>query len=121
MIGTDETRTAAAAVGADLRAAMPAGIVKSPNRLIVPSNQDDRIAADGEREITSRRRQLRLERHEQPGIREHFGHVEREHIRIGVERLRQGVIRLAAAGQLPDPLAIVHGADLHADSNRQPP
>lgn len=108
MVGTDQLRATAMSVGADLRSAMPAYIVKAADEAIAPTDQQHRVPADRDGHIGSAFRQLRFEADHEPRSTEDAGHVEIEQIRIRVERLRQRVARLRAAKQVQNSTLIYH-------------
>src|SRR5271170_2828241 len=60
MIGADEPLRRALGRGADARAAVPAGIVEGADRPVAAAQDDDRVVADLDREIVSRRRNLAI-------------------------------------------------------------
>ena len=109
VVGAHEQRPPARPFGAELRAAVAAGIVEAPQRAVAVPHHDDRRRADAGRQIGARSGDLAFEADHDPRAAEDGVEVEAEDVGVRVEGLRQRVAGTAGVEQGADAMDVVHG------------
>ena len=84
---------------ADLRTAMPAGIMEAAQDTVLAAHDHDRRTPDRKSHMGTGLRQLCLEAGQKPVPAIYRHQIGLEHVRIGVEPLRQSTPRLALVQQ----------------------
>ena len=108
MIRADEAGRLARTLGAEFRAAMPAGVVEAAQRALAVADDDDGCAADVQRLIAAGGRKLDLEADQDPGAAEDRFLIEGEDLVVVIERLGQRVSRFARSEGGLDPGVVSH-------------
>ena len=109
VIATGQPGSRAVTMLANLRTAMAAGIVESAQGTVLPAHDDHRRLPDREREVRAGFGNLYLEPRQDPVLAVDRRQVEREHVGIDIEVLRQCVLRLACSNQRAYSCQIEHG------------
>ena len=109
MVGAHQAGHPARAILADLRAAVAAHIVEGMDVAAAVPHHDDRCTADGSGQIGAGVRQFGLKADLRPVSIEDGLQVELKHLRIGIQRLRQAVPRLALVEESRNAFDVVHG------------
>ena len=102
VIRAGETCEVSLGLGADERAAMPAGIVEGVDGVLIAAHDDDGFLADLVQKIVSLApHAIDVSGHD-PFACDDFAKVRGEHIGIAVKTLLQAVARAVVRGQCPD-------------------
>ncbi|MCY1554875.1 hypothetical protein D9M68_914860 [compost metagenome] len=113
MVRADQLGDLAAVLGADLGAAMPAGVVKGAHLAVAAAYHDHRIVADLQGQVLAGLLQLEGVPGENPFLVPDLLQILAINLGIAVQRRRQGMARLALADQFRDLCFVIH-VDTHS-------